>query len=119
MLIKKGKCPLIKLLAVMEFISSMEVLFNIFCFALGALSIYLTAYLKVKGKNRALIEDNRQLEEDKQKIVAKYRAETEKIKKQHSLDIEKRNINMRIKGFNSQNTFLYLMSSTESVIQSL
>ncbi len=90
MLIKRGKCPLIKLLAVMEFISSMEVLFNIFCFALGALSIYLTAYLKVKAKNRALIEDNRQLEEDKQKIVAKYRAETEKIKKQHSLDIEKR-----------------------------
>jgi hypothetical protein len=63
---------------------------NILCFVFGALSIYLTAYLKVKGKNRALIEDNRQLEEDKQKIVAKYRAETEKIKKQHSLDIEKR-----------------------------
>lgn len=77
-------------LAVMEFILSMDVLFNIFCFALGALSIYLTAYLKIKGKNRALIEDNRQLEEEKQKIVAKYRAETENIKKQHSLDIEKR-----------------------------
>ncbi|MEP4891518.1 MAG: hypothetical protein ABJV04_15950 [Aliiglaciecola sp.] len=63
---------------------------NILFFVLGALAIYLTAYLKVKGKNRALIEDNRQLEEDKQKIVAKYRAETEEIKKQHSLDIEKR-----------------------------
>ena len=55
----------------------MDVLLNIVCFALGALSIYMTAYLKVKGKNRALIEDNRQLEEGKQKIVAKYRAETE------------------------------------------
>lgn len=74
----------------MEFILSVDVLFNSLCFVLGALSIYLTAYLKIKGKNRALIEDNRQLEEDKQKIVAKYRAETEKIKKQHSLDIEKR-----------------------------
>jgi hypothetical protein len=68
----------------------MDVLLNILCFVFGGLSIYLTAYLKVKGKNRALIEDNRNLEEDKQKIVAKYRAETEKIKKQHSLDIEKR-----------------------------
>lgn len=77
-------------LAVMEFLFSMDVISNILFFVLGALSIYLTAYLKVKGKNRALIEDNRQLEEDKQKIVAKYRAETEEIKKQHSLDIEKR-----------------------------
>lgn len=68
----------------------MDVILNILFFVLGALSIYLTAYLKVKGKNRALIEDNHQLEEDKQKIVAKYRAETEKIKKQHSLEIEKR-----------------------------
>lgn len=68
----------------------MDVIVNILCFGAGALSIYLTAYLKVKGKNKALIEDNQKLEEEKQKIIAKYRAETEEIKKQHSLDIEKR-----------------------------
>lgn len=69
---------------------NIDVIVNIIAFGAGALSIYLTAYLKVKGKNKALIEDNHKLEEEKQKVIAKYRAETEEIKKQHSLDIEKR-----------------------------
>lgn len=68
----------------------MDLAVNIICFGAGALSIYLTAYLKVKGKNKALLEDNQKLEEEKQKIIAKYRAETEEIKKQHALDIERR-----------------------------
>ena len=68
----------------------MDVIVNVICFCTGGLSIYLTAYLKIKGKNKALIEDNHKLEEEKQKVIAKYRAETEEIKKQHSLDIEKR-----------------------------
>ena len=52
--------------------------------------IYFTAYTKAKGKNKALKEDVEKLEDDKQRIAAKYRAETEHLKKQHSLDIEKR-----------------------------
>ena len=68
----------------------MDVILNILCFSAGVLSIYFTAYLKVKGKNKGLIEDINKLEDEKQKIIAKYRAETEQIKKQHSLDIEKR-----------------------------
>jgi hypothetical protein len=74
----------------MEVSFSVDIIVYILCFFLGALSIYLTAYLKVKGKNKALMEDNHELEAEKQKVIAKYRAETEEIKKQHSLDIEKR-----------------------------
>lgn len=74
----------------MEFKLNIDVIINIFCFSSGALAIYLTAYLKVKGKNKALIEDINKLEDEKQKVIAKYRADTENIKKQHTLDIEKR-----------------------------
>ncbi|WP_299010978.1 hypothetical protein [uncultured Shewanella sp.] len=68
----------------------MDVIINIVCLIIGGLSVYFTAYLKVKGKNKGLIEDINKLEDEKQKVIAKYRAETEEIKKQHSLDIEKR-----------------------------
>jgi len=68
----------------------MDVIINILSFLGGMLVLYLTAYVKVKGKNKALIEDVEKLEDEKQKIIAKYRAETEEIKKQHTLDIEKR-----------------------------
>ena len=68
----------------------MDVIFNILFFGLGALSLYLTAYLRFKGRNKALLEDNQQLEEETQKVIAKYQAEAEELKKQHSLDIEKR-----------------------------
>jgi hypothetical protein len=69
---------------------NIDVIINILSFGFGALVIYLTAYLKVKGKNKGLIEDISKLENEKQKIIAKYRVETEEVKKQHSLDIEKR-----------------------------
>ncbi|TFH89451.1 hypothetical protein [Vibrio ouci] len=68
----------------------MDLAINIVCFGAGALSIYLTAYLKIKGKNKAILEDNHKLEEEKQQVIAKYRAETEELKKRHALDIEKR-----------------------------
>lgn len=67
-----------------------EIFIIIFSFSFGALSVYLTAYAKAKGNNQALKEDISILENEKQHIVAKYRAETEELKKQHSLDIEKR-----------------------------
>ena len=54
------------------------------------LLVYLTAYMKIKGKNRALSEDLHKMEDEKQNVIAKYRAETEELKKQHTLDIEKR-----------------------------
>jgi len=74
----------------MEIVSNMDVIISILSFLGGMLVLYLTAYVKVKGKNKALIEDVEKLEDEKQKIIAKYRAETEEIKKQHTLDIEKR-----------------------------
>lgn len=67
-----------------------EVSTAIVSFVFGILVLYLTAYSKAKGKNRALEEDVSRLEDEKQKIIAKYRAETEELKKQHSLEIEKR-----------------------------
>ncbi|HDQ04199.1 MAG TPA: hypothetical protein ENN23_06480 [Deltaproteobacteria bacterium] len=68
----------------------MEILISIVSFVLGMLTIYMTAYSKAKGRNLALIEDISRLEDEKQRIIAKYNAETEEIRKQHSLDIEKR-----------------------------
>ncbi|MDD5058937.1 MAG: hypothetical protein PHQ60_13790 [Sideroxydans sp.] len=59
-------------------------------YLLGLLSLYLTAYSKAKGANRALHEDVEKLEDDKQRIIAKYHSEVEELKKLHSLDIEKR-----------------------------
>lgn len=67
-----------------------EISIAIVSFVLGFLSIYLTAYSKTKGRNRALSEDVSRLEDEKQRIIAKYRDETEELKKQHALDIEKR-----------------------------
>lgn len=68
----------------------MDIAINILSFIGGMLGLYLTAYVKVKGKNKALIEDLKSLEDEKQRVIAKYRAETEEVKKQHILDIEKR-----------------------------
>ncbi|WP_373033737.1 hypothetical protein [Sulfurovum sp.] len=67
-----------------------EILEIIISFSLGVMTLYFTAYTKAKGTNKALKEDISKLEDEKQKIIAKYRAETEELKKQHSLDIEKR-----------------------------
>lgn len=52
--------------------------------------MYLTTYVKEKGKNKALLEDVSRLEDEKQVISAKYAYEMEELKKAHSLDIEKR-----------------------------
>lgn len=68
----------------------MDVLMFIGGSALGASSIYFTAYLKVKGKNKGLSEDIKTLESQKQEIAIKYKAELEEIRKKHSLEIEKR-----------------------------
>ncbi|WP_139351421.1 hypothetical protein [Rhodanobacter sp. B05] len=57
---------------------------------IGCVSLYVTAYLKEKGKSRALREDVKSLEEEKQKIILMHQKEIEDIKKDHQLDIEKR-----------------------------
>lgn len=77
-------------LAVSQDHLDMDILNLLISFLIGMAVIYFTAYTKAKGKNKALKEDVEKLEEDKQRIAAKYRAETEQLKKQHSLDIEKR-----------------------------
>lgn len=67
-----------------------EIMHIVLSFLLGMFVLYFTAYSKTKGKNKALQEDISRLEDEKQKVLAKYKIEMEEIKKQHSLDIEKR-----------------------------
>lgn len=57
---------------------------------IGSASLYFTAYLKEKGKSRALLEELKNVEDEKQKIISKYQKEVEDVKKTHQLDIEKR-----------------------------
>ncbi|WP_139078845.1 hypothetical protein [Aliivibrio logei] len=57
---------------------------------IGAMSVYFTAYLKEKGKSRALQENINDLEDEKQSIISKYQKDIEDVKKAHQLDIEKR-----------------------------
>lgn len=57
---------------------------------IGAASVYFTAYLKEKGKSRALQEGINSLEDEKQSIISKYQKDIEGVKKAHQLDIEKR-----------------------------
>lgn len=59
-------------------------------FLAGVFSVYLTAYSKQKGQNHALTEDINRLEEEKQRIAAKYQAELEEVKKSNTLEIEVR-----------------------------
>jgi hypothetical protein len=68
----------------------MEYLYIVLAFLCGAAATYFTSYTKEKGKNRALEEDISRLEDEKQKISAKYQSEIEGLKKDHALDIEKR-----------------------------
>lgn len=68
----------------------LELMISLVSFLLGMFAMYLTVYVKEKGKNKALLEDVSKLENEKQAISSKYSAEMEELKKTHSLDIEKR-----------------------------
>ncbi|MGJ3257493.1 MAG: hypothetical protein ACFE0K_14360 [Alcanivorax sp.] len=67
-----------------------ELVYSVAGIILGFLSLYLTAYAKAKGKNKALEEDVSRLEDEKQRVIAKYQAELQELKREHALDIEKR-----------------------------
>ncbi len=67
-----------------------ELLYSVAGIILGFLSLYITAYAKAKGKNKALEEDVSRLEDEKQRVIAKYQSELQELKRQHALDLEKR-----------------------------
>ncbi|AKU54670.1 hypothetical protein FORC18_1113 [Vibrio parahaemolyticus] len=67
-----------------------ELIFGFITFCCGCITVYLTAYSKEKGKNKALKEDLIETENEKKRIQAKFDTELESIKKQHALDIKKR-----------------------------
>ncbi|HHC7312177.1 TPA: hypothetical protein ACN30N_005145, partial [Vibrio campbellii] len=74
-----------------QYLMDISLIFShVLAFLIGALSLYLTAYTKAKGANKALKEDISTLEALKQQIVATHSQELESVKKQHQLDIEKR-----------------------------
>ena len=56
----------------------------------GGCIVYFTAYLKVKAKNKGLQEDTAKLENEKQAVISRHKKEIEELKKNHSLDVEKR-----------------------------
>jgi len=66
------------------------ILGDIISFLMGAFALYVTGYMKERGKNRALLIDLNRLETEKQDINAKYQTQIERLKKDHMLDIEKR-----------------------------
>lgn len=58
---------------------------------LGGLGVgYFAAYVKAKGKNRALKEDIESLEDQKQQVQIKYSKEIEELKKNNTLNVELR-----------------------------
>lgn len=67
-----------------------ELVYSVAGIILGFLSLYLTAYAKAKGKNKALEEDVSRLEDEKQRVITKYQAELQELKREHALDLEKR-----------------------------
>ncbi|AXY01229.1 hypothetical protein D1115_08540 [Vibrio alfacsensis] len=67
-----------------------ELIIGFIAFCGGCITVYLTAYSKEKGKNKALKEDLIETENEKKRIQAKFDTELESIKKQHALDIKTR-----------------------------
>lgn len=63
---------------------------SIVAFIFGLLISYISTYARFKGQNRALIEDASRLENEKQKITDNYNRKIEELKKEHTLDIERR-----------------------------
>lgn len=80
-------------------------------FLIGGLLGALISYLNQKGKNRALIEDNRRLEREKQEVVHEFSTQLEILKKEFTLDVEKKKYQYQakqeqyIKFFSSLDTF--------------
>ncbi|MCQ9076722.1 YtxH domain-containing protein [Vibrio harveyi] len=70
---------------------------TILTFLIGGLSGALVSYLNQKGKNRALIEDNRRLEEEKQEVSHEYNKKIELVKKEFSLEVERKKYHYQAK----------------------
>lgn len=78
------------LIVINEYTFTMEIIFYTLIFLGGIFSLYFTGYAKAKSNNKALLEDIAKLEDEKQKVIAKYQSRIEEIRKNHTLDIEKR-----------------------------
>ncbi|WP_122055217.1 hypothetical protein [Vibrio sp. Evd11] len=63
---------------------------KIVIFLAGCLSGYFIAYSKKKGENKALLEDIRQLEQEKRSVETDFVLKIEEVKKQHNLEFERR-----------------------------
>lgn len=71
--------------------------------SVGAFTVYSKAYLKEKAKNKAIVEDNKkllenqkELEQEKQKIILQHQKELELEKSSHQKDLEKEKNNHQL-----------------------
>ena len=72
----------------------MDITVYILIFIAGGFSGYLASYFKQKGINRALKEDNKELENQKREIENYWAVQIEELKKSHNLDIEKKKVSV-------------------------
>lgn len=68
----------------------MEIVINALIFFAGSFSGFFASYLKQKAINRALREDNRELENQKKEVENFWSIKIEELKNTHRLDFEKR-----------------------------
>ncbi|EPE6899520.1 hypothetical protein ACSK1W_000280 [Vibrio alginolyticus] len=65
-----------------------SIVYYLLTFLVGGGGVYVTAYLKYKGRNKALSEDVLRLETEKQNIISFHNKELEKLKQTHALKLQ-------------------------------
>lgn len=68
----------------------MGIIFNIFFFLAGGALIYVAAYLRVKERNKELVDSIKKLENDKKKVLTRFVDELEKTRQEHADALEKK-----------------------------
>jgi len=91
----------------------MGIFFNVFFFISGATLIYFAAYLRVKEKNKELVENIKKLESDKKKVLIRFVDEIEKTKQEYAIALEKKKFQYEDKRMQFSNYFSLLSSFHE------
>jgi len=94
----------------------MGIFFNVFFFITGAALIYVAAYLRVKERNKELVEDIKKLEKDKKQILTRFVDEMEKTKLEHASALEKKKFQYEDKRLQFSNYFTLLSTFHEKAI---
>ncbi|WP_345845372.1 hypothetical protein [Shewanella algae] len=92
---------------------------SIVVFLIGGFSGGLLTYLKEKGKNRALLEDIKKIEGEKQDVSHKYAQKLEKLRRDHTIEIEQRKYQYEAKQTQYINFFAKLDEYTRDANQKI